>query len=53
MHPAPGPSPLFSMIMLGGLILLIVMQVMMKTRADRQYKTLIEHLQYIEKNLIK
>jgi hypothetical protein len=53
LHAAPGPSPLFSMIMLGGLILLIVMQVMMKTRADRQYKTLIEHLQYIEKNLIK
>jgi len=49
--PAAGPSPLFSMVVAGLLILVIVMQVMMKMRADKQYRTLIEHLQYIEKNL--
>jgi phage FluMu protein Com len=49
--PAAGPSPLFSMVVAGLLILVIVMQVMMKVRADKQYRTLIEHLQYIEKNL--
>lgn len=50
-HAAGGPSPLFSIAIAGLLILVIVMQVMMKMRAEKQYKTLIEHLQYIEKNL--
>ncbi len=50
-HAAGGPSPLFSIVVAGLLILVIVMQVMMKVRAEKQYKTLIEHLQYIEKNL--
>ena len=48
---APGPSPIFSMVVMGLLILVIVMQIMMKLRADKQYKTLIDHLQYIEKNM--
>ncbi len=48
---AAGPSPLFARVIAGLLILVIVMQVMLKMRADKQYKTLIEHLQYIEKNL--
>lgn len=51
LHAPAGPSPLFPMIVFGGLILLLVMQIMMKTRMDKQYKTLIEHLQYIEKTL--
>ncbi|HRR34225.1 MAG TPA: hypothetical protein P5026_09020 [Kiritimatiellia bacterium] len=50
MH-ASGPSPLFSIVAVGLLILVIVMQVMTKMRAEKQYRTLIEHLQYIEKNL--
>jgi len=51
LHAPAGPSPLFSVIMLGGLILVIVMQVMMKMRADKQYVSLIKHLQYIEEKL--
>ena len=50
-HAAGGPSPLFSIVVAGLLILVIVMQVVMKVRADKQYRTLIEHLQYIEKKM--
>lgn len=46
-----GPSPIFPMVVMGLLILVIAMQLMMKLRADKQYKTLIDHLQYIEKKM--
>lgn len=48
-----GPSPLFNAIILGGLVLIIIMQLITKVQANKQYGKLIEHLQYIEKNLSK
>lgn len=48
-----GHSLLFSMVVVGLLILVVVMQVMTKIRADKQYRTLIEHLQFIETKLAK
>jgi phage FluMu protein Com len=49
--PAAGHSLLFPAVVVGLLLLIAVMQVMTKMRADKQYKTLIEHLQFIETKL--
>ena len=50
---AGGHSLLFPVVVVGLLLVLAVMQGMAKARAEKQYKTLIDHLQHIEKNLIK
>ena len=50
---AGGHSLLFPVVVVGLLLLIAVMQVITKTRAETQYKTLIKHLQYIEENLVK
>lgn len=52
--PTPEPAGtggLFKAIVIGAIIIIIAMQMITKLHADKQYKNLIEHLQYIEKNL--
>ena len=52
--PAPtGTGGLFKAIVIGALAIIVIMLLITKLNADKQYKTLIEHLQYIEKNLVK
>lgn len=51
--PAGGPSFLFSFVVVGLLVLIIVLQVIMKVRADKQYGSVIKHLQAIETRLAK
>jgi phage FluMu protein Com len=48
-----GTGGLSKAIVIGALVIIIIMQMITKRSADKQYKTLIEHLQYIEKNLVK
>lgn len=48
-----GSSLMFNAVVIGGLILIIVMQMMAKIQSTKQYGKTIEHLQYIEKNLSK
>ena len=50
---AGGQSLMFPVIVIGLLILLAVMQVMTKMRAEKQYGTLIKHLQFVEETLDK
>jgi phage FluMu protein Com len=50
---AGGPSPLFAAVVVGLLVLVIVLQVMTKLRADKQYGVLIDHLKFIETKLAK
>ena len=50
---AGGHSLLFPVVVVGLLLVLAIMQVMAKKQADRQYESLLKHLQHIEKSLIK
>lgn len=52
--PSAGGSPfLFSAVVMGFLLLLIILQVMAKMQSNKQYGKIIEHLQYIETKLAK
>ncbi|GEM_PF-1964074 len=50
-HAPAGTGGLFKALVIGALIIIIAMQMITKLTADKHYKNLIEHLQYIEKNL--
>ncbi|MDD4102467.1 MAG: hypothetical protein PHU80_07540 [Kiritimatiellae bacterium] len=52
----PTPEPprnggLFKAFVVGALLIIIAMQMITKLNSDKQYKTLIEHLQFIERKL--
>lgn len=50
---AGGHSLLFPVVVVGLLLVLAIMQVMAKKQADRQYESVMKHLQHIEKILQK
>lgn len=49
--PSAGNGAFFKSFVVGTLALIIIMLLMVKLNSQKQYKTLIEHLQYIEKNM--